>query len=597
MVTSENQNDAVQVLLVDDDEDDFIITRDLLADVGHVDYELTWVNQAQAAIDKIDAGSFDICLVDYRLGDGTGLDLIGHLGQRDDAPPTILLTGEADRALDIEAMKAGASDFLVKGQVTPPMLEKAVRYAIDRQRSERELARLAQYDPLTGLLNRNAFKRRLDEAVGDAERNDKHLAVLFIDLDHFKDVNDTMGHAAGDALIRAVADRLTDAKRKTDVVARMGGDEFAVLAVNLDRAAAATHPARRILETLSAPFEINGKVIHSGASVGVTTYPSDARNAKSLLVNADLALYRAKAGGRRTYFFFDAEMHRNVQRRSQLESDLRRAVDNGDLVAHFQPQIDIRGRRVAGAEALVRWPHAELGMVSPGAFIPIAEATGLIAPIGEQVLRQSCAACVEWGRTLGLDLRVAVNLSPNQFHADNLAEKILGIVDDCGLAPSQLEVEITEETIMRNVERAASDLQALREAGVQVGIDDFGTGYSSLAYLKRFPVDHLKIDRTFIEGVDRGRDDRAIVGSVIGLAHALGMAVVAEGVERESQLAFLQGQSCDEVQGFLFSPALENGKFQDWVRKFQHSIAAGGTVEAADHAGTMLARQEEALRP
>ena len=562
--------------------------RELLAGVDHTPYDIVWAGDATAARQAVNGRSFDICLIDLAPAE-VAVSLVAALA-RGDGPPCVVLAETDNRALDLAAMAAGASGFIVKGEASPAVLEKAIRYAMDRYAHEQELTRLAEFDPLTGLLNRDAFGRRLEEAMASAERNGKHLAVLSVDLDDFKDVNDTLGHGVGDTLIGMVADRLKSVKRKTDVVGRMGGDEFAVLAVNLDREAGATQPARRILDALSAPYDIDGKTVHAGASIGVTTYPTDARNARALLVNADRALHRAKGSGRRGVFFFDAKMQRNVQRRTRLESDLRKAVENGDLVAHFQPQIDLRGRAVSGAEALVRWPHPELGMVPPGSFVPIAEATGLIAPLGEQVLQQACAACVGWSAALGRPLRVSVNLSPHQFHLEDLATRVLDIVSASGLAPAQLEVEITEATVMRNIKQAVDDLQTLREAGIRIAIDDFGTGYSSLAYLKRFPVDHLKIDRSFIEGVDSGAEDRAIVGSVVGLAHALGMAVIAEGVERESQLAFLQGQSCDEVQGFLFSPALASDAFESWVETFHAGAATSDAVLTP-------ARQEGSARP
>ena len=591
----------ITVLIASGDKDDYVQIRDLLGGLTFTDnqYEVSWQADCTDADKALEDN--DICLVGSRLVSCTGLEFIGDRATTEATPPMIQLAGGAGQARADLAKEAGADDCLDTDELTSRLLDKAIALAIERKNFRRKLEQLAEFDALTELQNRNAFKSRLEEALASAERTGKHVAVLFIVLDNFKDVNDTLGHPAGDKLLCTVAARLRKIKRKTDIVARMGGDEFALLAVNLERASAATPLARRVLDGLSAPFEIDGKVIHSGASIGVTTFPTDARNAKALLVNADLALYRAKSDGRRGYFFFDAEMQRNVRRRTRLEADLRRAVNNGDLAVHFQPQIDLRERSVSGAEALVRWEHPELGMVSPAAFIPIAETTGLIGPIGDQVLRKACAACAEWSRHLGLEMRVSVNLSPNQFQAEDLSEGVLRAVEESGINPYQLELEITEETMMRNVERAITDLHTLRESGIRLAIDDFGTGYSSLNYLKRFPVHHLKIDRSFVAGVDQNRADRAIVASVIGMGHALGMEVVAEGVERETQLAFLQSQSSNEVQGFLFSPALENTAFQEWVRKFNLTLTnADETAIVDDDTGEtnpaiILLRQDPGL--
>ncbi len=584
-MSTQSPGAGLQVLIVSACEDDHAQVSGLLKGLvePRTTYSIAWHRNGADAGQALEDGTYDVCIVGRHLGDGPAAGFIGHWGKNDAAAPIIHLHSGNSTTV-ARAKAAGADDCLHKEALTCQLLETVIGFAIERRRLRRRLEQLAEFDPLTGLQNRNAFERRLEEALASAERIGKHVAVLFVDLDNFKDVNDTLGHGSGDTLLQHVAGRLLKAKRKTDIVARMGGDEFAVLAVNLERASAATPLARRLLDGLRAPFEIDGKIVHSGASVGVTTFPTDARNAKALLVNADLALHRAKATGRRKYFFFDSEMQRNVQRRTKLEGDLRRAVDNGELTVHFQPQIDLRDRAVSGAEALVRWEHPELGMIAPVAFIPIAEATGLIGPLGDQVLQKACAACAQWSHTVGRNLRVSVNLSPNQFQSNDLSDRVLKTISEHGIEPGQLELEITEATMMRNVERAITDLQTLRASGVQLAIDDFGTGYSSLNYLKRFPVHHMKIDRSFIDGVDQNPADRAIVGSIIGMCHALGMEVVAEGVERETQLAFLQSQSCNEIQGFLFSPALENSAFEEWVRRFNLTLEAADGVGAGDAA-------------
>ncbi len=555
----------VQVLLVDDDEDDYVITRQLLSEIRNSQYDIEWITDYDTAVTAIGQSKHDVCLIDYNLGGHTGLELVRQIVELGCRMPIILLTGRDDHDVDIEAMSAGATDFLVKGQVSAPLLERAIRYSIERKRTEQILADRAYIDDLTGLANRALFGNKLVEALANADRTQMLVVLINLDLDHFKDINDTLGHIAGDLLLKQVAERLRKCGRDTDTVARMGGDEFAIVAVNIKHDYDASVLAKRILEVLSEPFDLDGHKVYTGASIGVTVYPSDDGDAGRLLMNADLALYRAKATGRNTYQYFDAEMNAQVQIRRTLEIDLRHAIERQELHLQYQPQVDLAMGRVLAVEALIRWNHAERGLVTPNEFIPIAEATGLIVPIGELVLRLACQQCRAWQQSHSPYLRMAVNLSPVQFHRSDFVQTVTTVLEETGLNPRFLELEITESTIMRNVDKAIATLHELNDLGIQLAVDDFGTGYSSFNYLKQFPLKRLKIDQSFVQGLQSNADDRAIVEAIIKLGHSLHLTVIAEGVELYEQLDYLRQSGCDEGQGYYFSRPMTVEDTTKWL--------------------------------
>lgn len=555
----------IRVLLVEDDEDDYVLTRQMLSEIRNRQYEIEWVADYDAAISAACQGRHDVCLLDYQLGGHTGLELVRRVVELGCRMPIILLTGRDDHDVDIEVMSAGATDFLVKDQVSSPLLERAIRYSIERKRTEQILADRAYIDDLTGLANRALFGNKLVEALANADRTQLLVALIYLDLDHFKDINDTLGHIAGDLLLKQVAQRLRKCGRDTDTVARMGGDEFAIVAVNVKHDYDASILAKRILEVLSEPFDLDGHKVYTGASIGVTVYPSDDGDAGRLLMNADLALYRAKATGRNTFQYFDAEMNAQVQNRRALEIDLRHAIERQELHLQYQPQVDLAMGRVLAVEALIRWNHAERGLVTPNEFIPIAEATGLIVPIGELVLRLACQQCRAWQRSISPYLRMAVNLSPVQFHRSDFVQTVTTVLEETGLDPQFLELEITESTIMRNVDKAIATLRELSELGIQLAVDDFGTGYSSFNYLKQFPLRRLKIDQSFVQNLQSNADDRAIVEAIIKLGHSLHLTVIAEGVELYEQLDYLRQSGCDEGQGYYFSRPMTVEDATNWL--------------------------------
>ncbi|OWW22693.1 EAL domain-containing protein [Noviherbaspirillum denitrificans] len=422
----------------------------------------------------------------------------------------------------------------------------------ERKQTEQTIRHLAFHDPLTGLPNRRLFNDRLHQAAAMRHRKDNAFALMLLDLDRFKTVNDTLGHEIGDALLKAVAARLLNSCRQGDTLARMGGDEFALIALEIHQPEDMARMAEKLLDVLKEPFHLFGHELYVTTSIGVTLYPNDASDADALIKNADIALYKAKDLGRNNFQFFTDDMNAAMMQRLRLESAMRWAIERNEFMLHYQPQVDVITGKIRGTEALIRWRHPEFGMISPAQFIPLAEETGMIVQIGDWILRTACAQAKAW-QVAGLPMRVAVNLSARQFHQGDLAETIAEILEQHDLPPSLLEVELTEGILMDDTSQTASVLDKLHGMGVQISIDDFGTGYSSLSYLKRLPIQILKIDQSFVRDIHTDPDDRAIVTAVIALAHSMKLRVVAEGVETPEQLAFLKEYDCDMMQGYLFS--------------------------------------------
>jgi diguanylate cyclase (GGDEF)-like protein/PAS domain S-box-containing protein len=435
-------------------------------------------------------------------------------------------------------------------------LSAQIAQSFQRKLAEDQLRFIATHDSLTDLPNRALFNERLRHALNQSTRYSRGIAVMFIDMDRFKVVNDSLGHGAGDRLLQDSAKRLAECLRESDTVARLGGDEFVVMIENFTAPKDAIAVAQKVLASLSRPFFVDGQEFLMSASIGISTFPDDGKDAETLLKNADIAMYRAKDQGRNNYQFYSAQMNKHTFERLAMESSLRRAVERNEFLLHYQPKLDLRTGAISGVEALVRWQHPDWGMVSPAQFIPLAEETGLIVQIGEWVLKAACEQNKRW-RDQGIPpLRVAVNLSARQFAQKTLLSDIAKTIAQSGLTPESLELEITESLVMTNPEHATETLNKLKAMGISLSIDDFGTGYSSLAYLKRFPIDCVKIDRSFIKDIPTEADDMAITKGVIALGHSLRLKVVAEGVETVEQQDFLRSNDCDEMQGYLFSKPL-----------------------------------------
>ncbi|MDG0854857.1 putative bifunctional diguanylate cyclase/phosphodiesterase [Roseateles puraquae] len=451
-----------------------------------------------------------------------------------------------------------------------------------QQAAEARAERLALFDGLTGLPNRHLLADRASQAIDIARRSDEPLAVLFLDLDHFKNVNDTLGHRVGDSLLTQLAARLRGAVREQDTVARMGGDEF-VLVLPLTDIAGAAHLATKLMTLASAPFPVDGQELMVTPSMGIAMFPTDGDDFEALCKCADAAMYRAKRDGRNAYRFFTSEMQAQSARALQLENALRRALERQQLSLHYQPQFALGeddARCIIGAEALLRWHHPDLGWVSPAEFIPVAEASGLILPIGEWVLREALTQLRRWDAAGLPPLTMAVNLSAVQFRHDDLPELVGRVLDEVGMPAERLELELTEGAAMDNPSVAITVMNELHARGVQLSIDDFGTGYSSLAYLKKFRVGKLKIDQSFVRDLTEDAEDRAIVDAVIRMAAALGLQTLAEGVETEGQLAFLRHQGCQAVQGFLFSRPLTAQAFAEFVLAQVAATSAAAPLSA-----------------
>jgi diguanylate cyclase (GGDEF)-like protein/PAS domain S-box-containing protein len=458
----------------------------------------------------------------------------------------------------------------------PVRMAGTVQDITERKLNEEQIQFLAYYDGLTRLPNRLLFTRRLEAALNAARRQRRPLAMLFLDLDRFKQINETLGHTLGDKLLQGAAERLGYCLRGSDTiardsggdtVARLGGDEFIICLPEIGRGEDAAKVARRILDSLKTPFRLDEHEVFVTGSVGISLYPNDGETVEALLKNADAAMYHAKDSGRGNYQFYDESMNARAMQRLSMENRLRKALERQELLLHFQPQVDMDTGRIIGVEALVRWMNPDLGLVPPGSFIPLAEETGLILPIGEWVLRTACAQIREWQKNGHDSLRMAVNLSGRQFRKQEILQTVRETVRAVDLDPRSLELEITETILLQDVEENVRILSELKALGVRISLDDFGTGYSALSYLKRFPIDTLKIDRSFIRGIPTDPDDGAITSAIIAMAKGLGIAPMAEGVETPEQRAFLYRRGCRLMQGFLFGKPMPADQLEPLLRQ------------------------------
>jgi len=448
-----------------------------------------------------------------------------------------------------------------------------VRDITERRLADEKIRYLAYFDPLTNLPNRQQFQEQLDALIVNAKHNKHRLAVLLLDLDHFKRINDTLGHDIGDKLLRHVGQLLVACLRSDDVVmrhqvvvadrsvARLGGDEFSILLTEIGSVKDVESVAKRVIDILKDPFLLTKHEIFVTPSIGIAVYPKDGESSGMLLKHADIAMYHAKGEGRNNFRFYNGEMNVIALKRMSLENKLRKAIDNDELILYYQPQYDLKTDSIVGAEALIRWQHADMGMISPAEFIPLAEETGLIMPLGEWVLHTACLQNKMWQQEGYHAIRVAVNLSSLQFRFSDLAKKVEEILRSTRLASHYLDLEITESTLMQYAQSTINTLLRLKEIGVSLSVDDFGTGYSSLSYLKRFPVDYVKIDRSFVRDIPEDSDDAAIISAIIAMSHSLKLEVIAEGVETKEQLQFLKDRGCEYIQGFYYSKPVSPQEF------------------------------------
>jgi diguanylate cyclase (GGDEF)-like protein len=547
---------ALKLLLVEDNPGDAALIREYLRQTPVPSFQLAHVKTLSEALQHLHETRVDAVLLDLMLPDAQGLDTIKPIREAAPDVPVVVLSGLSDEAVAVRAVAQGAQDYLVKGRSDGNLLARAILYAIERKRSEQYIHYLANHDPLTNLPNRRLLLDRIHVALALARRSGLMVGVVLLDLDEFKHVNDSLGHLAGDRLLQAVGRRLRSCIRESDTLARIGGDEFAVVLPDVGCEEDVTAFVEKLHAELLAPFSVDGAELYVTASSGISLYPKDGEDVPAILGYADIAMYRSKQAGRDTWRFYSPAMRGPSDERLAFGSGLRRALERDELVLHYQPQVDLATGRIRGAEALLRWQHPRLGLLPPGRFLLLAEETGLITRIGRWVLQQALAQARAWRDAGCANLRIAVNLSSRQLFETGCVETVVGMLKESGLEPREVELELTESGLMNNPENAISVLGDMRAQGVRISVDDFGVGYSSLNHLRRFPVDSLKIDRTFVCDAAEDPVNGAIVRAVISMAHGMGLDVTAEGVETAEELAFLREHGCDRAQGAHFSPAL-----------------------------------------
>jgi len=580
-----------------------------------LNFELTFASQGQEGVELVRRASaarepFAVAFIDMRMPPGwDGLETIQHLWAVDPDVQVVVCSahsdydwadfvqrlGPTDKLLvlkkpfePIEVMQCASAltrkwqhEQLVRRQVAS--LEQVVTARTEGlEAANRQLRHLATHDSLTGLPNRTLLDDRLAQAMAHADRDAQRFAVLVVDLDRFKRVNDSLGHRAGDELLCEVARRLSGLVRNIDTVARVGGDEFVLIINPIAEPTDADMIAQRAIEALQAPVRAAGVDVYVSPSIGIAFYPGDAASAQLLVAHADAAMYAAKQMGRNTFRRFVTGMDEATRERVALETDLRNALARGQFELHYQPKVDTESGRIHSAEALIRWRHPERGLIPPDQFIPLAEECGLIGRIGEWVVREACRQCRAW-QLEGLPLRVAVNVAATQFRQGDLLQMIRRALEDSALEPRFLEIELTESAVMTDPEDSVGILEHLSRLGVLVSVDDFGTGYSSMSYLRRFPIDKLKIDRSFIREIMSRPDDASIVRAIISLAHSLRLKVVAEGVESIEQLGFLKTIGCDQYQGFHFSPPVPASELSELVREQRNAPAFSEDIALRTH--------------
>ena len=554
------------ILLIEDNPADARLLEIQLNSIEQANYTIKHAACMSDALALLKQENFDVVLTDLSLPDADGFESIETLIEFDPQLPIVVMSGQEDEEFTIKAVQLGAQDYLIKGIGDGHLMSRAIRYAVERKRAEKNMQYLAHYDSLTGLANRVLFRERLEYGIARAQRNNSQLALLFIDLDRFKQINDTLGHNAGDELLVNVSGRIQSCTRKEDTVARLGGDEFVVILENIKSVKDVSYVANKIINALSKSDNIAGQELYITPSIGITIFPDDNTDANELIKYADAAMYQAKEKGRNRYQFFTDNMNNQSRYSLNVENKLRSALENDEFILHYQPKFDINNKTITGAEALIRWLHPELGMVPPLDFIPIAEDTGLIIPIGEWVIRESCRNLQEW-KSLGYNpIRVAVNLSPRQFRDSQIIDYILDTMVEFDIKPNEFEVEITESLLMEDTDATILSLNKLKAWGLHIAIDDFGTGYCSLGYLKKFPIDTLKIDRSFVKDILVEPDDAAITEAIIAMGHSLRISLTAEGIETEDQLRFLKQHGCQEGQGYLFSKPIEASELLEFMQ-------------------------------
>lgn len=572
------ESKKIRILIVDDIK----AVRNLLSDILSEKYTCVTAGSGEEALNLIHNEKFNLVLSDIEMNGMSGIELISHIREHSPEIVVMMISGSQNIESAIESMRVGAFDYIKKPFEIEQIeinIERAVKHhlllvakhqyenhleELVKIRTE-ELYHISHFDVLTGLPNRSLFEDRLNQALSHVNYSQQNLTVMLLSLNRLKDVYDVLGASTGNHLLQEVASRLKTQQREGVTIARFEGDEFALMVTQINSTEGVIEFTNGLIKSLNLPFLINCNEIFITFSIGISLFPTDGNNVQDLLKNAGVALSRSKEQSPNNFQFFTSEMNILAVRRMEMENDLRRALERQEFEVYYQPKLCTASRNIIGMEALVRWHHPTLGFISPIEFIPLAEETGLIIPLGEWVLRTACRQIKEWNNQGFPPLKVSVNLSARQFQQQNLFEIIGNIIDETEIDPNFLELEMTESTILKNEDYAHSTLCRLRNLGIRISIDDFGTGYSSLSYLKQLPLDILKIDKSFVRDITNSPDDASLVMTIISLAHNLGLKVVAEGVETDEQLRFLHLLRCDEWQGFLYSRPIPADEFKEML--------------------------------
>lgn len=570
----------LNVLIADDCEDDaLLLVRELRR--GGYEPQFERVETREEMEKALEQRHWQLIITDHSMPGFNSADVLEMVKHSNLDVPVIIVSGTIGEEVAVNAMKTGAHDYIMKDNLARliPAIERELRDAETRRarnQAEQALSHMAYHDSLTNLVNRSMLHDKLEQALSKARRDDSLLAVLFVDLDRFKIINDTFGHTTGDMLLQSAAERLRSAVRRNDLIARYGGDEFVVVMENLGSRNIAASTAQDIIDSMLKPFKINNHEMYIGSSIGIVFSRDCDGRGEMIIRKADVAMFRAKSLGRNKYQFYVAEMGDESESRNQLEQGLYQALSRNELELFYQPQIHISTGKLRGAEVLLRWRHPELGLVSPAQFIDLLEETGLVLPVGEWVLSTACQQWNEWLRAGVIEEHhvVSVNISSYQFKGADLVFSVGNVLADTDLPAHMLDLEITEGTLMEDTQLSQQVLQTLKEMGVHLSIDDFGTGYSSLSYLKKFPIDCLKIDQSFVRDLMNNHDDAVIATAIIGLSHNLNMKVIAEGVENIEVLEFLAQQNCDMYQGYHYSRPVPINEFFAILQRDQAQFAA-----------------------